>query len=136
MRAEWRKLYGRNTVLRGSTRWDMSVQQEGKTSAEGEEDDSPRASGTALVLNSGERMSVEDLMRCSSVTTGRGLQPPSLDGKPLSRDNVKTFLTDNQGYASRMTEGVVDGIPKRPASVCELMDEDQRRVLRFAYNED
>lgn len=74
-------------------------------------------------------------MRLLSLTASRGLQPPSLEGKRLSLEIVKTLLTDHQGYASKMTEGVVDGMPKRPVDVCELTDEDQRRVLSDAYNE-
>lgn len=48
----------------------------------------------------------------------------------LSREILKTFLRDYQGYASWMTEGVVDGIPKRLVDVCDLVDEDQRRTAR------
>lgn len=74
-------------------------------------------------------------MRFLSITTSRGLQPPSLEEKRLSREFVKTFLTDYHGYVSRMTEGVVVGIPERPVGVFELIDEDETRVLSDANNE-
>lgn len=104
----------------------MSVPQEDKTNTEGGQDGSPDASETATATNSGERIRVEDLVIFLSVTPSRGLQTPSLEGKRLCRGNVKTFLTDYQGYTSRMTEGVFGGIPKRSVGVYELVDEDQR----------
>lgn len=73
-------------------------------------------------------------MRTLSITTSLGLQASLWSGGEETREIVKKFLSDYQGYASRMTEGVVDGIPKQPVGLCELNDEDQRRVLSNVYN--
>lgn len=112
----------------------ISGQREGKANGEEGQDGPPDTNESALVTNSGKRVQFEDLRRPLSITTSRGLQP-SLEGKTLSREIVQTFLRDYQGYASSMIEGVVDGIPKRPVGLCELIDEDQRRVLSNVHNE-
>lgn len=58
---------------------------------------------------------------------------PSLEGKRLSRDNVKKKLRDYQEYASRTIGGVVDGVSKRPVGVLEPLD-DQRQLLKELHN--
>lgn len=58
-----------------------------------------------------------------TITTSRGLQPYTLEGKMLSLEVVNKFLRDYQEYASRMAEGVADGIP-----------DDQKQVLKDFHN--
>lgn len=85
-------------------RYWTSGEQEGKSNAEEEERGSPGRRNVGLVSNSGELVRVEDLMRALTITTGRGLQPPTLEGKRVSREFVKKFLPNHQEYASRMKD--------------------------------
>lgn len=89
----------------------MSGTQESKsTGGRGTHGSSGRRDGGLLVSYSIGDVRVEDLLRALSTSTSRGLRNPTLEGKPVSRDVVKSILQENGEYWARMTEGMVDGI--------------------------
>lgn len=59
--------------------------------------------------------------------------PVRTANKLFSFESVKTFLMEHEGYGSRMTGGMQDGIRKGPVMVLQLLDRLQTQLLKNAH---
>lgn len=87
-----------------------------------------------LVSYSGQIVRLRNLMRALPISTSRGLQVPILEGTLQSREAMKSFLREYEEYPVTMAEGMIDGIPKRPVGILELMDLAQKQLLKGIHN--
>ena len=92
-------------------------------------------SGGAGSGNSGGNISVQELMQALARVPPAGKKPPRLEGRSLTKGNVKAFLQEYDDYCHQMRRGADGEVPRNPVGVLELLGCAQRRVVMDSQND-
>lgn len=79
-------------------------------------------------------MSVQQLLKASTAIIPAGEQLPWLEGKRLTKENIKVFIKEYDEYCDQMRWSVSGEMPPNSVAVFGPMGCSQRRVIRDANN--
>lgn len=91
------------------------------------------ASGGYRSGNLGENF-VQELLTALAVVTPAGRQPPRLEGRPLTKDNIRAFIREYE-HCNQMIRSANGEMRGNPVGVMEPLGWSQRRVIKDIHSD-